>query len=119
MSVMYRRLNPFAHEVETPIPIAFGITDLDVGGAEKALVRLATRLDRSRWTPSVVCLQSEGPLADTLRKVDIDVLSLNVRSWRDVAPALLRWRRELQTKEPAILQTFLFHANLLGRMAAW
>src|SRR5215207_9199680 len=98
MSVLYSRLNPNEHQPERPIPIAFGITDLDVGGAEKALVTLATRLDRSRWTPSVVCLQPEGPLADTLRKVDIDVLSLNVRSWRDVALALLRWRRELQKK---------------------
>jgi glycosyltransferase involved in cell wall biosynthesis len=116
---MYRCLNPFVHEVETPIHIAFGITDLDVGGAENSLVTLATRLNRSRWTPSVVCLQPEGPLAETIRKADIDVLSLNVHSWRDVGPGLLRWRRELQTKKPAILQTFLFHANLLGRMAAW
>jgi len=116
---MYRRLNPFVHEAETPIPIAFGITDLDVGGAEKALVRLATRLDRSRWTPSVACLQPEGSLAETLRKSDVDVFSLDIRSWRDVTQALLRWRRELQKKNPAILQTFLFHANVLGRVAAW
>lgn len=107
------------HQLETPIPVAFGITDLDVGGAEKALVQLATRLDRSRWSPSVVCLQPEGPLAERLGPVGIEVLSLNIRSGRDVLPALMRWKIELRKRKPAILQTFLFHANLLGRFAAW
>jgi len=114
---MYSRLVPSEHRLETPIPIVFGITDLDVGGAEKALVQLVTRLDRSRWSPSVVGLQPEGPLAETLRKASIDVLSLNVRSWRNAAKAFRRWRCELITRQPAVLQTYLFHANLLGRIA--
>src|SRR5438552_2729521 len=107
MSVVYRRMNPIEHRIEAPIPIAFGITDLDFGGAEKALVQLATRLDRSRWDPSVVCLQPEGPLAERLRSEGIEVLALNVRSWRDVIPALLQWKKELRKRKPAILQTFL------------
>jgi starch synthase (maltosyl-transferring) len=115
MGVMYSRLNPFEYRPEWPLGVAFGITDLDVGGAEKALVGLATRLDRSRWTPSVVCLQSEGPLAKPLRQMGIDVVALNIRSPKDVPHAFLAWRQELIKRRPAILQTFLFHANLLGR----
>jgi len=117
MSVMYSRLDPCEHRPETPIPVAFGITDLDFGGAEKSLVQLVTRLDRSRWSPSVVCLQPEGPLAETLRKAAIDVHSLNVRSWSGAVGAFRRWRRELIARQPAVLQTFLFHANFLGRIA--
>ncbi|HEY2154878.1 MAG TPA: glycosyltransferase, partial [Isosphaeraceae bacterium] len=43
-----------------PVPITLVITDLDVGGAERALLALSTGLDRRRWQPSVVCLDKEG-----------------------------------------------------------
>src|SRR5688572_3295746 len=115
MSVLYSRLDPCGHSLETPVRIAFGITDLDVGGAEKALLHLVARLDRTRWTPSVVCLQPAGPLAEPLREVGIAVESLKLRSWSGLPSAWQRWRRHLQKHRPAILQTFLFHANLLGR----
>lgn len=117
MSVLYSRLNPDEHRLETPVPIAFGVTDLDVGGAEKALVELVTRLDPRKWSPSVVCLQPAGPLAEPLRNADVPVTSLDVKSWRDLPSALTGWKRELRRHSPAILQTFLFHANLLGRFA--
>src|SRR4051794_4082599 len=41
---------------DRPVPVALVITELDVGGAERALVALATGLDRRRWAPSVVGL---------------------------------------------------------------
>jgi glycosyltransferase involved in cell wall biosynthesis len=116
MSVLYSRLNPDEHRLERPVPIAFGITDLDVGGAEKALVELVTRLDPRKWSRSVVCLQPAGPLAEPLRNAGVPVTSLDVKSWRDLPSATTRWKRELRLRLPAILQTFLFHANLLGRL---
>ena len=36
--------------------IALMITDLDVGGAERCLVELATRLDRDQFRAVVYCL---------------------------------------------------------------
>ena len=42
------------------------ITELDVGGAERALVALATGLDRRRWAPSVLALGPEDDLDATL-----------------------------------------------------
>lgn len=102
-----------------PIPIAFGITDLDVGGAEKNLVELVTRFDRREWAPSVVVLQPPGPLAQVLAERGVPVQSLRMRSIRDLPGALYRWHGILRKEHPAILQTFLFHANLLGRMAGW
>ncbi len=79
---------------------------------------LASRLDRSRWTPSVVCLGPEGALAGVLRDRGIAVTCLNVskrrpiRAVRDLASALRAIR-------PAIVQSFLFHANLAARLAAF
>ncbi len=101
----------------SPTRLAFCITDLDAGGAESALVQLATRLDRSRWEPRVYCLSGPGELVAPLEDADIPVTCLDAGSARQLG-AVLRLRRELRAYRPAIVQTFLFHANLAGRIAA-
>jgi starch synthase (maltosyl-transferring) len=101
-----------------PLPIAFGVTDLDVGGAEKALVALVERLDRGRWAPSVVCLKPAGPLASRLKNVGVDVDSLEMTGTWDVRRGLSEWTAILRARRPLVLATFLFHANILGRLAA-
>lgn len=100
-----------------PTRIAFCITDLDPGGAERALVQLVTRLDRRRWDPIVFSLMWPGSLLDDLHSADIPVNAFDAaRSWQ--APGvILKLRRALLDWKPQILQTFLFHANLIGRLA--
>ncbi len=101
----------------SPIPILFCITELDPGGAELALVQLVTRLNREHWAPHVVALGGETELAAVLRSVDIPVTCLNATSSRQfsIYPRLVK---EIRRINPAIVQTYLFHANILGRMAA-
>ena len=99
-----------------PLRIAFVITDLDPGGAERALVHLVTRLDRRRFTPRVWCLSAPGALVSDLEAADVPVSCLNARRKSDIG---IVWQlfRQLREWRPALLQTFLFHANLAGRMA--
>jgi glycosyltransferase involved in cell wall biosynthesis len=101
----------------SPTPIAFCITDLDLGGAERALVQIVTRLDRSEWAPVVYCLSGQGELVSVLKQAGVETYCLNAGR-RDV---LVIWRlaRLLRRQRPVLLQTFLFHANLAGRLAAW
>lgn len=103
-------------DAAVPVRIAFCITDLDPGGAERALARLVTGLDRGRWEPRVFCLSSGGALADELQAAKVPVVCFGARRWNHV-PVLLRLSRELKRFRPAILQTFLYHANLAGRIA--
>lgn len=100
----------------SPTRIAFCITDLDAGGAERALVQIVTRLDRRRWEPHVFCLDAGGVLAADLRAAGIEVVCLGACRRRDF---LVAWPlyRHLAALRPAILQTFLFHANIIGRLA--
>lgn len=98
------------------IPICFAITDLEVGGAERNLVQLVRRLDRKQWSPSVVCLAPFGPLAKELPD-DIPVHSLEMHGPGSLVSGLARFRRHLAQVRPALLQTFLFHANVLARFA--
>ncbi len=102
---------------DSPIPILFCITELEPGGAELALVQLVTRIDRTRWEPHVIALGRETELVDQLRSAGIPTICLNATSWRQfsIYPRLVRQFRKIK---PAIVQTYLFHANILGRMAA-
>jgi glycosyltransferase involved in cell wall biosynthesis len=101
---------------ETPTRIAFCITDLDAGGAERALVQIVTRLDRARWEPFVFCLSGEGELAAVLRDAGIPVVCLGA-SRRHSFRVIWQLSRRLAKLKPSILQTFLYHANIAGRLA--
>ena len=106
----------------TPSRIAFIITELDEGGAERALTQIVTRLDRSRWEPQVFSLSGPGPLTQHFEAAGIPVFDCGIRTasnpyhaWR----AYSRLTRSLREWQPQIVQSFLFHANMLGRLAAW
>jgi len=103
-------------DIAGPRRIAFCITDLDAGGAEKALLQLVTRLDRKHWEPTVFCLGPEAALAPRLREQGVCVFCYGARSWRNLG-VLLWLTRHLHRLRPELLQCFLFHANLVGRMA--
>ncbi len=106
------------------LDIALCITDLQVGGAERCLVELATRLDRHRFRPVVYCLGPRPEAEDNscvpaLEAAQIEVHCLGARGSWEVFRVLRRLtRRLLAAQQPQLLQTFLFHANILGRIAA-
>lgn len=92
------------------------ITELDVGGAEKAFVRIAIGLKKRGWKVSVVSLRNSGPLASLLEAEEIEVTALEVGGLLDVR-GIFRLRRELQKKPADVLLSFLHQANLVGRIA--
>jgi glycosyltransferase involved in cell wall biosynthesis len=102
---------------DQPVPVALVITDLDVGGAERTLVALATGLDRRRWEPSVIALGPEGALAEPLRAAGIDTRCLGAEKRRP-AQAVLRLAGALRARSPELIQSFMFHANIAAKLAA-
>ncbi len=110
--------------------VALCITDLNVGGAERCLVELAMRLDRTRFTPVVYCLspappQGETTLVPALQSAGVEVECLGARNDHGyMVPAeflgvVARLARRLRERKTQVVQTFLFHANIVGRFAAW
>lgn len=82
-------------------------------------MQLVTRLDRAEWEPAVFCLSKPGALVSDLERAGIPVTCYGAnRSWH-AARTFFALRRDLQTWQPQLLQTFLFHANFLGRLAGW
>lgn len=93
------------------------ITDLNVGGAERALTYLARGLPKNRWKVHVVNLGGEEPLADSLRAEGIDVRCLGVSKRRPIQ-AIRGLAAVLREIRPQLLQCFMFHSNVAGRFAA-
>ena len=92
------------------------ITELDIGGAQTALLRLLGGLDRDRFRPAVACLfNGDGTVAQRIRFLGIPVTDLRMTAkWR--LDALWRLYRLLRQRRPDILHTWMFHANFPGRL---
>ncbi len=95
--------------------ILYLITELDTGGAQKALARLLAHLDRKRFSPKVVCLYNgDSTVAQEIRELGVLVIDLGMTAqWR--IDAFWRLHRLLCQERPTILHTWMFHANILGR----
>ena len=102
---------------DRPVRMALAITELEVGGAERALVALAKGIDRRRFDPSVVCLGDEGPLVQVLRESGIETIVLGASPRRPIR-GVAALARALKSISPQIVQSFLFHANVSARVAA-
>jgi glycosyltransferase involved in cell wall biosynthesis len=103
--------------------IAFVITELDVGGAERCLANLASRINRQRFEPLVISLASrpaagKDALVVQLERAQVPVRFLNRRSAWEIQSGFAALARMLEEFRPHIAQTLLFHANVLGAAAA-
>lgn len=91
------------------------INDLERGGAETALCRLVTHPITRQWLDStVVCLKGEGPLAAPMREAGIEVHVMDMHSPLNLPLALWRLYRTIGAAAPDVVQTWLYHSDLLG-----
>lgn len=99
------------------IEVVHLITSLDVGGAQGMLAKLLERQEPARVHARVVSLVAGGAVAERLRQRGIEVVSLGMPRGVPDPRALLRLRRLLCAWRPAVLMTWLTHADLLGSLA--
>lgn len=99
------------------IKVVHIITGLNAGGAEMMLYRLLSRTDRSRFNSMVISLTGRGRMADALEALQVPVVSLDMRSGGDVFRGLKNLIRPLRRYRPHIIQTWLYHADLVGMIA--
>jgi len=98
--------------------VHFLISGLRRGGAERMLVKLLSKIDRSRFRPSVLSLSDEAALAGELLEMDVPVRFLGMRRGVPSPGKLLRLRRIVRAAAPDLVQTWMYHADLLGGLAA-
>jgi glycosyltransferase involved in cell wall biosynthesis len=100
------------------LKIAHVATGLGVGGAEMALLNLLSCLDRQTFECEVFSLSSEAPLAERLRALGVPVHILGMKPGLPDPRGYLRLVRGLRRFRPDLIQTWMYHADLLGGLAA-
>lgn len=105
------------------IRVAFVITGLEMGGAERQLVSLATGLDRRFFKPRVFVLRpppiaERQQLVQRLREHEIPIEYFGIVHLWQFWPSLPRLTQRLAAFAPQVMQSFLVHANILGAYAA-
>lgn len=93
------------------------ITDLAPGGAELFLARLAPRLAAEGIPCAVGALGIGGIAADMLREAGLPVTCCGMPRGRLTLNGLRILYRDLRSFAPDIVQTWLYHADLVGLAA--
>jgi len=103
--------------------ILFVITSSHIGGTEKFLYQVVTRLDRARFQAVVCSLKKPGYFARCLQQQGIRVYSLDMpEKVNGLTPlyfllGFFRLVYFIKKEKFALIHSFLYRANLLARLA--
>lgn len=113
---LWQRLRSF---LEIMIKVIHIITDLDTGGAEMMLFNLVSRMDRRLFHNEIISLADIGVVGKELQKAGISVYGLGLnRNKISSSVHLGSLVCLLKEIKPEIIQTWLYHADLVGGIAA-
>ena len=92
------------------------ITGLNNGGAEGVLYRLCKYDNKHQHI--VISMMDEGKYGSLLEDIGIDVYCLNMPQGRVSLSGLLRLFKLLRKYKPDVVQTWMYHADLIGGVIA-
>lgn len=101
-----------------PIDVCHVITGLQRGGAEGVLARLIRATAPRGIRHAVISLTPVGPLQADIEATGTSVVSLAVDGFVDVPAAIRGLTSILRGERPRIVQTWMYHADLIGGLAA-
>lgn len=95
------------------------ITGLSTGGAEMMLLKLLERFDAARFSPHVISLTSLGEIGPRIEALGISVEALGMRPGMIPNPITFAYLvRRLKALKPDVVHTWMYHADLVGGLAA-
>lgn len=99
--------------------VAHIITGVGVGGAEMMLYKLCKTKSAARYTPHVIVLTEPGPIGVMLEDVGISVTYLGMRRGIPNPGAIVTLAKQLRHIQPEIVQSWMYHADLIAAVAKW
>jgi len=94
------------------------ITSLKRGGAEAMLVKLLSGMDPQRFENHVATIVEGGALRPTIEALGVPVADLEARSTAAAPNAVFRLLRLIRQLDPDVVQTWLYHSDLVGTIAS-
>lgn len=100
------------------IKVMHVITTLGPAGAETTLCRIVSKMDRSRFDNEIVSLTSILDLAEKMKEAGTQVRSLRMKKSVPNPLLVMRLARWIRASRPDVIHTWMYHANLVGALAA-
>lgn len=94
------------------------ITGLNTGGAETMLYKLLSNIDRTKFEPKVLSLTDIGSIGKKIEKLGISVKALDMKRGVPDPRYVFRLAAILKKEKPDLVQTWMYHADLIGGLAA-
>lgn len=94
------------------------ISGLSVGGAEGMLYKLLSRMDKSFLSNHVVSLTTTGVLGRSIESLGVHVTALGMKRGVPDPRHFFCLTKLLRKIKPDLVQTWMYHADLMGGVAA-
>ncbi len=101
-----------------PRHVVHVITGLGLGGAEMMLYKVLAQRDPARYTTEVIALSDAADLRPRIEALGVTVTMLGLSGAAGTPGAVMRLRRLFRQRRPGVVQTWMYHADLLGGLAA-
>ncbi len=93
------------------------ISSLGVGGAETMLAKVLGQTAKEHEA-RVISLTQDGPIGERIRALGVATVSLGMRRGVPDPRGVIAVVREIRNYRPDIVQTWMYHADLIGGIAA-
>ncbi|MEM7475780.1 MAG: glycosyltransferase [Planctomycetota bacterium] len=93
------------------------INNLYIGGAELMLCRLLASIGQTQHKHSVISLIDVGPVGAQIERLGVPVTAIGMKRGKLSISAFLRLANALKDARADLVQTWLYHADLLGALA--
>lgn len=94
------------------------ITGLSAGGAETVLYKVLKALQNEQFEFRVVSLTNFDPIGRKIQELGIPVTALGMRRGRLNPKILIKLATLLKQPKPDLVQTWMYHADLIGGVVA-
>jgi len=100
------------------IKVTHIIAGLQADGAEMVLHTIASRMDAQRFQNEVISLTDRGVMAERLEAAGVPVRTLGMRPGVPNPIRIAQLAGLIKASKPSVVQTWMYHADLLGGLAA-
>jgi glycosyltransferase involved in cell wall biosynthesis len=100
------------------IKVMHVITTLGTAGAETMLSRVVFGMDGTRFENEVVSLTDALDLAERIQATGVRVRTLGMKRSLPNPLLVMRFARWIRESKPHVIHTWMYHANLVGALAA-
>lgn len=105
------------HARDKIMKIVHVITGLELGGAEMALARLIKTSKSSPVTHAIISLNSSGEMISIFAEMNVKVYALDFKS--NSFSGFYNLVKIIRIENPDVVHTWLYHADLIGGVAAF